>query len=863
MSCKKCKCKVCSCIGNEQVKIAVNKIIQNPDEKDVVNIKVPTKTSDLINDSGFGQGGDGGGKIEEIRVNGVPAPIQGKIAIITVPTKTSDLTNDSNFVSKSYVDSHIINKNNPHNVTKEQLNLGNVDNTSDLNKPISTATQNALNTKLNVLDVKSEVIYQDLKPVNSQAVMNWSTQKINNIAELRQTIGKEEGQVVELLGYYEAGEYSLKYKWTNTQETDDGGAVINVSNGSWIAQFKENKIIIDFFGAKTSITDNTPYINNAINYCNSIATITNEVNLIVPDSNGTYKCANKLTKINRYINLKCYSELELTSVINDVFIEIGDYLNNSSNVGRSHIIRAFRTNFSNLSQIYDKLNNVGVRLINDSTSNNSIVKIWGFYIGLELYGSYEISYNKYYLTKLACNVIDIDLNKQANGWINENIFFGGSFSLFSGESNKLYKKHCVRVRSNDDYKNNSNLMIKPSFEAHPNGVPNDSYVIRLDNASGFKIIDARLESTPTFFAYEGVDNRGFYSFTYIHNTSVSTNITKIKAPNGSTSIVENNMNKGSYFYNSGDLSEKIKSTSSITVFKDTLGFMAASVDEKLLTKTSSKTSGGVVLNNDKTLKTNTQGVALTIKNINEGDSFFVKLNSLSGGRIFIKAYNNLGEVIDYGVGTSFQLFDESSSYSSRFGVCWGLQSDIEKTSFSVTSSDVSKVVLLFRSNDLISFLVNKIEGKNACIDNSHRSSSLYSHRVNTSASLTVDSLTDYIRVNNLTSNITLSLPVDTTNSLSNIRIRLDNLNGYNVVVSTGASSRTFNKNNTNIYMFKSETYYQFEGVYSDMVSSSNVENVTSADATDLTTALTLVNELKSKLNAKLTADRNSGQQAIQ
>ena len=109
----------------------------------------------------------------------------------------------------------------------------------------------------------------------------------------------------------------------------------------------------------------------------------------------------------------------------------------------------------------------------------------------------------------------------------------------------------------------------------------------------------------------------------------------------------------------------------------------------------------------------------------------------------------------------------------------------------------------------------------------------------------------------------MSLPVDTTNSLSNIRIRLDNLNGYNVVVSTGASSRTFNKNNTNIYMFKSETYYQFEGVYSDMVSSSNVENVTSADATDLTTALTLVNELKSKLNAKLTADRNSGQQAIQ
>lgn len=47
---------------------------------------------------------------------------------------------------ESNLTSHINNKNNPHNVTKQQIGLSNVDNTSDLNKPISTATQNALNT---------------------------------------------------------------------------------------------------------------------------------------------------------------------------------------------------------------------------------------------------------------------------------------------------------------------------------------------------------------------------------------------------------------------------------------------------------------------------------------------------------------------------------------------------------------------------------------------------------------------------------------------------------------------------------------------------------------------------------------------
>ena len=42
--------------------------------------------------------------------------------------------------------SHKNNETNPHKVTKSQVGLGNVDNTSDLNKPISTATQDALTT---------------------------------------------------------------------------------------------------------------------------------------------------------------------------------------------------------------------------------------------------------------------------------------------------------------------------------------------------------------------------------------------------------------------------------------------------------------------------------------------------------------------------------------------------------------------------------------------------------------------------------------------------------------------------------------------------------------------------------------------
>ena len=40
---------------------------------------------------------------------------------------------------------HIARKDNPHGVTASQIGLGSVDNTADLDKPVSTATQTALN----------------------------------------------------------------------------------------------------------------------------------------------------------------------------------------------------------------------------------------------------------------------------------------------------------------------------------------------------------------------------------------------------------------------------------------------------------------------------------------------------------------------------------------------------------------------------------------------------------------------------------------------------------------------------------------------------------------------------------------------
>lgn len=58
---------------------------------------------------------------------------------LTSTSTTDSLSAKQGKLLKDGLDTHIANKSNPHDVTKSQVGLGNVDNTSDINKPVSTA----------------------------------------------------------------------------------------------------------------------------------------------------------------------------------------------------------------------------------------------------------------------------------------------------------------------------------------------------------------------------------------------------------------------------------------------------------------------------------------------------------------------------------------------------------------------------------------------------------------------------------------------------------------------------------------------------------------------------------------------------
>ena len=117
----------------------------------------------------------------------------GNVISLSVIQNALDHTNLQNKGTNSHaqIDSHISSIANPHSVTKAQVGLTNVDNTSDLNKPISTATQVALNAKY---DASNPNNYETPAQLNARDTANRSrsnhtgTQTSSTISDFAATV---------------------------------------------------------------------------------------------------------------------------------------------------------------------------------------------------------------------------------------------------------------------------------------------------------------------------------------------------------------------------------------------------------------------------------------------------------------------------------------------------------------------------------------------------------------------------------------------------------------------------------------------------------------------------------------------------
>lgn len=80
------------------------------------------------------------------------------------------ITANTSLINQTSADlaSHKNDKNNPHEVTKEQIGLDKVDNTSDLDKPLSTAAQNAITNIQSTVDEQISTINNKISSIEGQ-----------------------------------------------------------------------------------------------------------------------------------------------------------------------------------------------------------------------------------------------------------------------------------------------------------------------------------------------------------------------------------------------------------------------------------------------------------------------------------------------------------------------------------------------------------------------------------------------------------------------------------------------------------------------------------------------------------------------
>lgn len=130
----------------------------------------------------------------------------------------------------STLTSHTSNTSNPHATTKAQVGLGNADNTSDANKPVSSATQTALDGKQATL-----ISGTNIKTINGTSVLG-----SGDIVTSVQLSYRHDFNVYDYLGKAASGSSESASVWTITRLTiaSDGTATVGTAtNVTWTGRY--------------------------------------------------------------------------------------------------------------------------------------------------------------------------------------------------------------------------------------------------------------------------------------------------------------------------------------------------------------------------------------------------------------------------------------------------------------------------------------------------------------------------------------------------------------------------------------------------------------------------------------------------
>ena len=339
-------------------------------------------------------------------------------------------------------------------------------------------------------------------------------------------------------------------------------------------------------------------------------------------------------------------------------------------------------------------NSIGVKLINVMESNIDIERIYGFTIGFQGIGiSDGFCYNNTVIKTLLDNKIHIDVTSDLSGWSNENVFIGGRFANRS-TINPEKSRYGVRITSRDEYYQNANLFIKPSFEMNhkvlPEGQEALPVLVEYGNFSKFEF--CRNEGNGKIFArHKNKSNMNTYS------TSIGTCVVDNSESSERLFLAEDVSDfiksKSKPIFNSGFLPSKAylyKGSDNVTVLNNSLfkGYQDTG-DERMFFNYIAKT--------DEYLEfTSTNGIGRKVK-LGKSKRLLIKRSCVSQhhGRIVLKIFDINGQsIIDTTKQRIFADYNTKLLYTNNFGRAFTTQSDVENDLSFTFSDDVDSVNII-------------------------------------------------------------------------------------------------------------------------------------------------------------------------
>jgi len=298
---------------------------------------------------------------------------------------------------------------------------------------------------------------------------------------------------------------------------------------------------------------------------------------------------------------------------------------------------------------------IGIELINATAcSHINIKKAANFTNGVRFSGNgHGVAYNTTIFGDLSNNKYGVDLMPSNSGWVNENLYIGGRYTVFDG-INSTVARYGARVGRAGASQANNNVFIKPSFEMNKadvgagltfgvtffNAVQNHVLYCRSEGTEIVSVFDATSTENEVIIGFSDASSHGV---TYDADTFAG-NIIRY-----SRNSEENN---SKVIYDIGDLKSRAG------LFASTLGAISGLVSVDTTTGALSNAAPVMTIGTEDITLTNGGRALGAIIDVSEQKQFVLSCGYTgNGGRLFVQCYDAsdvllTGTTPSYAIGTS-------------------------------------------------------------------------------------------------------------------------------------------------------------------------------------------------------------------